>query len=77
IIQTFLAFYKLFCNFLAISRFFHIAHFTLGGGVVVPPHFSKLQKFFEFFPALPLGKIASNFRKSTFGAFSVFLIFTP
>ncbi|EQC54562.1 hypothetical protein LLT6_14615 [Lactococcus cremoris subsp. cremoris TIFN6] len=42
------------------------------GGVVVPPHFSKFQKFFEFFPALPLGKIASNFKKSTFGAFCVF-----
>ena len=32
------------------------------GGVVVPPHFSKFQIFFKNFPALPLGKIASNFK---------------
>ncbi|MGY0187203.1 hypothetical protein [Lactococcus petauri] len=31
------------------------------GQVVVAPLFSKFQKFFEFFPALPLGKIARDF----------------
>ncbi|MDU2138054.1 MAG: hypothetical protein E7E60_12375, partial [Staphylococcus warneri] len=35
---------------------------TYRGGVVVPPHFSKFQVFFKNFPALPLGKIASNFK---------------
>ncbi|MDT2869177.1 hypothetical protein, partial [Lactococcus lactis] len=33
------------------------------GGVVVPPHFPKFQKFFEFFPALPLGKISCKLIK--------------
>ena len=33
-----------------------------GDIVVVPPHFSKFQIFFKNFPALPLGKIASNFK---------------
>ncbi|EQC53161.1 hypothetical protein LMT8_09620 [Leuconostoc mesenteroides subsp. cremoris TIFN8] len=28
----------------------------------IPPHFSKFQIFFKNFPALPLGKIASNFK---------------
>ena len=27
-----------------------------------PPSFSKFQIFFKNFPALPLGKIASNFK---------------
>ena len=31
-------------------------------GRIPPPHFSKFQIFFKNFPALPLGKIASNFK---------------
>ena len=56
------AIYSSMAVMLSVPTTLGIVLTVIGMVVVVPPHFSKFQIFFKNFPALPLGKIASNFK---------------